>query len=275
MQTYENYVYAYYPIECIRVSKEEYINSSLPSLEGGFFKVLYASDGTNPQYDNNEMFNFKLQYPNDIYGIYYSKISSSDNLTSDYAYSYIESHTKNEVTPTAKYDNGEAKNYVRFDIMKSSNITDEIIARKNNLLNEKTNIENRKNYYEVLEDNIDVFDLFYIDDWINNLTISESLFSIKTNLVKTVEKLLDQANILKDLCDEYKETEEGIIDIEVEEIYNETLNKINILNNLYNLSIKIGFESNIINQIKNILPSSLIINKILYNDIPSRNCYLL
>ena len=33
----------------------------IPNLDGGFEEVVYASDGTNPQYDNTNPFTFICQ----------------------------------------------------------------------------------------------------------------------------------------------------------------------------------------------------------------------
>lgn len=265
----EEYVYAYYPIECSYVTKYEYLKSCVPTLQGGFYKVLYAADGTNPQYDNSEDFYaIDTLYNDDISDLYdYSWTTSSNMKTAN------SSGPTCKVTPTSKYDNGVAKNFVRVNISRNSSKTNKIIAKRDALNIEKIDTMNRLSYYETLQNNLDIFANFDYNSYINRLTDASKFYSVKTNLTKTIQQLLRQLSTLYFLCGQYKDTSAGI-DNKVNDLYNEVSEKINQLNELAILCAKLGTTSDIIDQIKAIAPSSLIINnKISYSGVPARNCY--
>lgn len=260
----EEYVYAYYPIECSYVTKYEYLKSCVPTLQGGFYKVLYAADGTNPQYDNSEYFYaIDALYNDDIGDMYDYYWTTSSNMKTQNA-----SGPECKVTPTSKYDNGVAKNFVRVALSRSASKTNEIIAEKNSLIEEKTEKTNRLNYYKTLQNNLDIFANFSYNSYIDRLTQASTFYSVKTNLTKTIQQLLRQISILYSLCNQYN------TDNKVNTLLNEVLLKIDRLNDLAILCAKLGTQTNIINQIKAITPSSLIINnKISYSGLPEKDCY--
>lgn len=261
----EEYVYAYYPIECSYITKYEYLKSCVPTLQGGFYKVLYAADGTNPQYDNSENFYaIDALYDDDIGDLYDYYWTTSSNMKTQNA-----SGPECKVTPISKYDNGVAKNFIRVALSRSASKTSEIIADRNALIEEKTNEQNRLNYYQTLQNNLDIFANFSYNSYIDRLTKASKFYSVKTELTKTIQQLLRQVNILYSLCYQYNNN-----DSKVNNLYNEVLLKIDKLNDLAILCAKLGTQANIINQIKAITPSSLIINnKISYSGLPERDCY--
>lgn len=269
----EEYVYAYYPIECSYITKYEYLKSFMPTLEGGFSRVLYAADGTNPQYDNSENFYVvDSSYNEDISDLYNYSWSTSSNMK------VINNNTEPtcKITPTSKYDNGVAKNFVRVDIARDIEKTGIIENKRNELNIQKIQTENLLNYYEILQNNVDIFEDFSYNNYISRITEAAPLYTVKTNLVKTVKQLLSQSEILYGLCNKYKQNDNGSIDNKVLEIYNQVLEKRTSLNNLEKLCNKLGTTSNIINQILAVTPSILAIaNKISYSTdgLPSRNCY--
>ena len=268
----DEYVYAYYPIECSYVANHNYLESLLPTLEGGFSKVLFAADGTNPQYDNSE--NFYVvdpSYSDDISDLYNYSWAASSNMT----IMNSASDPTCEIAATTKYDNGVAKNFVRVSITRDNSQVEIITAKRNELNNKKLNLQNLLGYYEILQDNIDIFGNFDYNNYINRLTESAPLYSVKTNLIKTVNQLLIQSEELSFLCEKYKEKDDGSIDVNITNVSNEVIEKINLLNNLSNLCNKLGTIPNIINEIKAITLSMLTIdNKIVYTEgIPERNCY--
>ena len=262
----EEYVYAYYPIECTYVSNYSYLEKVVPSMAGGFSKVLYASDGTNPQYDNSENFYIVDNlYNGNITNLYNYNWSTSNNMKI-----YNNTDPTCKVSPTSKYDNGVAKNFVRVDISQNSEEKD-IINNKINELNIKRDNEiNRKNYYQILQNNIDIFGYFDYNYYIDKLDEASSLYVVKTNLIKVINQLLNQINNLYSLCDEYKTDTEGT-DEKVLNVYNEVINKINDLNNLDSLCKQLGINE-VIEQILVITPSNLIINNKINSS--SKTCYI-
>lgn len=106
-------LYIYYPIEITRVEKEEYLRTTAPMIEGGFDSVLYATDGTNPKYDNNYPFHcIDSLYNEDAYDYYDYKWSVTENLK-------IKSPSDTDecsISPVTVYDNGVTNNYVKVQL---------------------------------------------------------------------------------------------------------------------------------------------------------------
>jgi len=128
-----------------------------------------------------------------------------------------------------------------------------------------------------LQSNLDIFITFnnnYNNFYKNKISETIPFYSVKTNLVKTANQLVEQINILQSLCNEYKITEEGNSDTKIVTLYNEIQNKKNTLDTLNYLIAQLGSEYDVVNQVKNIRPTNLIlINKIQYTGTPERNCY--
>lgn len=142
-------IYAYYPIEIIKVDRKEIIEKidinekkiiyTIPTCIGGFSSVLYASDGTNPQYNSSEPFTCidsafsEVEYKDN----YDYKWESSSNLTASALDKDLE---KNQINfrPITKYDSSNTKNYIKATLT----------LNKQNVQNIKEEIQNQKNIYE-------------------------------------------------------------------------------------------------------------------------------
>lgn len=117
-------LYAYYPIEIARVGEifdiESTINGEtkyfIPTCLGGFSTVLYAADGTNPQYNSSEPFTFVDSFAdiNDAYIFNNISYKTSENFT------YVENANQITLKPKAKYDASITKNYVSANIIYES-----------------------------------------------------------------------------------------------------------------------------------------------------------
>jgi len=265
----EEYVYAYYPIECTYVAKHIYLQSCLPSMEGGFSKVLYASDGTNPQYDNSENFYIvDAAYGDDIDNLYDYTWSSSSNMKVS---SSTEPNCK--VTPTSKYDNGVAKNYVRAQMERSaektSHLQDELA-----LLNAQLTTEtNRRIYYQTLQDNLDIFGNFDYNDYVRRVTAVANFYNVKTKIINGARDLVKYANRLSNFADTYRYYENGTIDEKISIVYQLIQDRINTVAELVVLCSELGTSTQIIEKIKTRTPQSLAIGqKIDLTDNP-RSCY--
>ena len=122
----DEYVYTYYPIECSYVQSYSLLKSCVPTLQGGYSSVLYAGDGTNPKFDNSEPFYVTdAKHDGDIGNLYDYTWSASSNMK-------VENSTgpNCKVTPTSKYDNGVAKNFVRTHMSRSAAKTSQIQSSK-------------------------------------------------------------------------------------------------------------------------------------------------
>jgi len=266
----EEYVYAYYPIECTYVAEASYLPSCLPTLEGGFSKVLYASDGTNPQYDNSEPFYvYDAAYDGSIADLYNYNWSASSNMKAKDVSGAI-----CRVTPTTKYDNGVAKNFVRVDMGRDSSKTEQVTTIRNQVSDELTSAQNRLNYYEALQDNLDIFGNFDYNNYISKLTDIATFYNAKTKIIEAIKNLQAYAKRTYQLSTQYLYNN-SVIDTKVKAVYDEAKALLSTLDDLATLSAKLGTQDGVIAQIEAITPSSLLIdNEISYTDGQSaRGCY--
>lgn len=269
------YVYAYYPIECSYVAKESYLENFILTIDGGFSEVLYGSDGSNPQWDKTESFKIENAYLeeslNDFFNTNWTR---GGNLTLN-----VE-NKECFATPFKKFDGGQSKNYIGVSLYSSSSYINNITTIINQLTQENNSLQNRKNYYQTLQNNLNVFTNFnyqynaFYKNQIKNILL---ICSIKTNLTITIKTLLDQISQLQSICDQYKIKEDGSIDNKINIILDEITAKMNILNRLRAYISSLGVVPEAINQIKNIATSNLILrNKIDYIEgIPERDCYFI
>ena len=263
----EEYIYAYYPIECTYVENISCLAGCSPTLEGGFSRVLYASDGTNPQYDNSESFYITDPLYEDIEELYNYNWLTSSNMR----LSKVENNTC-KITPASKYDNGVAKNFVRVDLEQNTTTQEKIDNRINELTNNQIDINGQKDYYQYLQDNLDIFTNFDYNSYIDNLTEIALFYSIKLELVQAVDKAFEQIGFLTSLVEQYKDS-----DNKVRPVYNNIVAVSANLDLLKTLSAGLGTDVNVISQIDNIIGpgnlSNLLINKIAYSGTPKQNYY--
>ena len=128
-------LYAFYPIEVVLTdydsSKykdyEKEIGESaeaaqiLPSLKGGFYNVLYASDGMNPQYDSSSPFEAYVEnFYDDVFKKYYKiEWEAQHNLTQPIQMNISEEDKAKKASFTASirpytlYSDGDSQNYVK------------------------------------------------------------------------------------------------------------------------------------------------------------------
>ena len=71
----KTYIYAYYPIEIIRIASFDY--DIRYYINGGFTSVMYAADGSSPKYSNSSYFKFYGVYNSSEYEVELDKSDSS------------------------------------------------------------------------------------------------------------------------------------------------------------------------------------------------------
>lgn len=133
-------LYAYYPIEIIRVDKYDYLKRTIkdnnttkefftiPTCINGFSSVLYASDGTNPQYNSSEPFTCVDAVFNEASDYNAYNWSSSENLSSIIVRDDNNNKIANQMNfrPRAKYDSSNSKNYVKAQLQYSDSYKETI-----------------------------------------------------------------------------------------------------------------------------------------------------
>lgn len=82
-QDYKTTLYVRYPIEITRIEKAipaDLSNIVIPIVNGGYSEVTYATDGTNPKYNNNEIFTCEDSYKDELKDSYTYKWTFSRNF---------------------------------------------------------------------------------------------------------------------------------------------------------------------------------------------------
>ena len=251
----EEYVYAYYPIEMTYVRYYRYLEGIVPTLDGGYDQVIYASDGTNPQYDNSENFIITDSlYNNDAGDMYDYNWSGSSNVS--IKKSLVDKSCK--VTPTTKFDNGAAKNFVRVSLVMSDNAASILSQKISDTQNALRIAKDRLNYYKQLQNAISILTAFNYDSYVADLQKAGNLYQTKTNLVRTLEELLNRLEKIYSLCVNY-----GDADSQIHSRINQIKSIKNTIANLINYSNQLGINSSATTKIKQIDPSALLIDEII------------
>lgn len=82
-QNYQTTLYVRYPIEITRIEKvipADLSNIVIPIVNGGYSEVIYATDGTNPKYNSNEIFTCEDSYNDELKDSYTYKWTFSRNF---------------------------------------------------------------------------------------------------------------------------------------------------------------------------------------------------
>ena len=252
----EEYVYAYYPIEITRVEKASYLKGLLPTLDGGYYKVLYASDGTNPQYDNSNNFFVANGLTNENAGdLYEYTWSTSGNLVP-----HPDDEDKScRIVPATKFDNGASKNYVKIGLAAAEGASTTLAQRIAKLQAELTYQNNRLNYYNDMQSALDILHSFNYNNYIERLESAIDFFNIKTNLVRLDKNIITSLTALLSKVDVYYETDQSEKMIRLRA---ELIDRINTFNNLLNFSCELGINLSAMELIKAVAPYSLLMTNI-------------
>lgn len=247
----EEYIYAYYPIEMTRFRNSDLLNNPIPTLDGGFYQVVYAADGTNPQYDTAN--NFTVNDSED--NLFEYTWGGSTNLTTR-----VNEDGSCKVTVISKFDNGVSKNFVKVGFRSAEGASERLAQKVNELQSEVTNQENRLNYYTLLQNNIDIFQDFDYNNYVNDLQTANGFFTEKTNLVKVCKENVNGLNNLLNKINTYysKEPTQKLANLKAD-----VTDKVEQFANLLELSYFLGVDDNTVNLIKAVTPYSLLINNIV------------
>ena len=203
-------IYTYYPIE---ITITDFTSSLVPSMDGGFAEVMYASDGTNPSYDETDNFKINddkvLQISEDTDLNYYNitwesqnhlgiyNVTSEGTTTGTKQTQIVGKATTVKVKPDNKYDDGNSKNYVRATLIFDSSRESELATEKAKCINdrdvasraliqEQNNFTNLKNCVILYNEKV--------NNWYSIIENIKSLLSKETNAEYALEKILDIAD---------------------------------------------------------------------------------
>ena len=192
-------IYAYYPIEITRILNLNMVDNIIPSLDGGFEEVVYASDGTNPQYDNTNNFECINNTYNDDAGDYYDYVwSCSDNLKIGAGAGIGPSAS---IKPVTKFDNGLTKNFVKVILTMSESKRTEIQNKITELTTEINTTQDKINFYQHNRDHlldfVKNFEYNYYEEKLNN---SKTLLNYRYELLNYIPKLKEILEELNTYC---------------------------------------------------------------------------
>lgn len=180
-------IYAYYPIEITLCSFDTDV---IPSLDGGFAHVLYASDGTNPGWDETEDFVCKDVdlVEKDLSQYFDIEWTAQNHLRPENAEGGDTFHTE----PVNKYDDGNSKNYVMarltFGEDKASELYNEIDA-----LNDE--IDSCNEAIAAERDNLKYLNSFAkaytVSEWLEYIDSIQEFFDKRTNAAYRLNELLE------------------------------------------------------------------------------------
>ena len=206
----EEVIYAYYPIELSYFSDGIYDKNTVqivPELDGGFDQVLYASDGTNPKYDNTNPFS----YGDNLIGINVGKNFEFSWDTGDISdrnlnfneNSYSEERTQCAIKPTTKYDNGNSYNYVKTILTMATDKYEEIASKINNLEEQIEDAEKKVINAAAIKDNAIIFINSFNNAILNEyIEKAKSLLQYRGNMLNYMNIMIDAFKDLATYCSE-------------------------------------------------------------------------
>ena len=232
-------IYAYYPIETSFVTTNQNLYGSIiPSIEGGFDKVLYAADGTNPKYDNtntfvyNDNLNEETEQVQNYYTYTWSSLSENLDLKTEGNASSAQFKAK------TKFDNGITNNGIKLVLTPNNNSPAEKMSE---LLEEIAFLEARQSYYDNITINLDTFiNLFNYNNLLDELNNIKVFLNYRYNLITYVDQLQNELKEIVDYCIK-QEINPSIFDyVNYNLILTEAFN--NLREKLYNLGRKIKID---------------------------------
>lgn len=233
-------IYAYYPVEITRLQDAGMADGIIPNLDAGFEEVVFASDGTNPQYDNSNPFHcIDNLYNDDINDYYDYEWSCSGNLK-------IPAGTGTGPTaaikPVTKFDNGVSKNYVKVILTMSSDKRQEIIDKIAVLTTRIDDTQDLISFYTHNKSYLYNFlNSFDYDTMIGKLNDAKVLLSYRGEMLIDITNALEALENINTYC---IDTGIRISDFNYTSIYNSCKNTLNYAyNNLYKLGYNTGFVS--------------------------------
>ena len=201
-------IYAYYPIELTIISGD---STFVPTFEGGFAEVMYATDGTNPSYDETNLFSVtdvsfdSTDYDKNLLSNFNITWNTSNHLglynlsESGYATGKKQSTLSNlnsvKVKPDNKYDDGDSHNYIKATLSFKGNETElkNKRASYNKIQTEKKTEYNNLN--TALENARKAVELFNkkAPNWYDITNQVDHLLGQETRIDQTLQLLINEA----------------------------------------------------------------------------------
>ena len=212
-------IYIYYPIEISYITYPIY-NKAVPNIKGGFDKVLYGSDGTNPQYNNVNYFEYYDDIEDEAYKAYNSYEQSEKGNLKPGGYAVIPDtdpvqydYTKRKYIAKTTMESNDNFHYVKVKMtnsMQIENINAEI-TRINNDIITNTNIKNSQNSIIQMIHDLYSNQYHHSEHSLKGLLKENKDFiSTRANMIKALNNALAD---LYDFNEEYKKLSPEIVPI--------------------------------------------------------------
>lgn len=219
----DQYIFAYYPIEITRIANipnimidpEDNNNitfyGTLPTIEGGFYNVLYSSDGKNPKFDSSNDFICIDGVQEEEFACYNYEWTSKINPLDETERTNLilnpkgEHYRRCEIKPAPSWLNGNTKNFVKI---KSVFNSDEYDSQHTAELIAEARIENAAAYnwvkfYDNItpnnhrEDLLNLANSYNYNSWVNNINSIKNLIVPRGDLINTLSELSSKADLWK------------------------------------------------------------------------------
>jgi hypothetical protein len=193
----------------------------LPKMRGGYSQVLYATDGTNPEFDASNPFEIDSVLENvDISDLYDYRWNVSENL--DLGEDDMSDNICSNIKPKTKYDNAFAKNYVEVAVFpKSSSST--ILANKIDYYTRELERNNTTlAYYDRMKNASKLLEEFDYNGLVAAAKDLQGFFSTKTELIKVVKDMRNKLYSMKQTIRKNMGDDQTLIDLfdDVSDMYN-------------------------------------------------------
>lgn len=216
-------IYCYYPIE---LTVTNYITSIIPSIDGGFAEVMYASDGTNPSWDETAPFvcNDDSMIDKDLSQFFSIEWSAQHHLKPA-------SGTGKVFTPKPdnKYDDGNSKNLVTTRLSFNQGTSTWLNTEIDRMKAENDNSQNMLDTYNTNLQYLRNFASAYQGaKWNQELEKIKELLDKQTNATYRLNTLLETSLVN---IDNYINTQQAYNNSNIKSVCADMISEISILKN--------------------------------------------
>ena len=200
------HIYYDYPIEITRIKKPQTdfasdgsFKSFVPSLEGGFYNVLYTSAGNNPQYDDTE--NFRCE--SNLIGVDSKECNYSWNANSNifldknmtvHEISVSEDNECPAAKPNPLFQSGDFYNYIKVKVDIENKILKDKLSKSTS---EKEELQKALDKNNLIYDNLKLFlkacNLYQIE---YSLKQSKEEFQKRSECIDALQNIINAINSL-------------------------------------------------------------------------------
>ena len=238
--TGKEYVYAYYPIDIIKLDSDQ---KFIPEIAKGYDTVLFESDGSNPHYNTNE--EFEINIINGVNDYFTCEWETSDTFT-EKEDENIEIFRK-KYYPINQLVDGQSKNYIKVSLTQTPENQNLLDTASTYMSSQVTDLQNKIKYYENEKKYLSaLLNKFSYDGYSNKLAACEKYLTYRAKYLSLLYDLISILALIKEEDSSFDiENYENNIRVIMGKVYNAQeksdivnyTNTIN-LNNVSNTEVK-------------------------------------